>query len=210
VEPSFAREMAIMAGRFLRHSEITLDCNKQVAKDAFAEYGFKGNLPLELRAEPGRILSRWGDAGWGQAVADDKHSGRFRDELVDAVAEMLRDRWKPDPAPAWVTCIPSRNHPTLVPDFADRLASALDLPFVPAIAKVKDNESQKGQQNRFHQCRNLDGVFAIVGDVPDGPVLLADDVVDSTWTMTVAAALLKHAGSGAVWPVALTTSSVGA
>jgi ATP-dependent DNA helicase RecQ len=202
--------MAIVAGRFLRHSEIALDCNKQVAKDAFAEYGFRGNLPLELRAETGRILSRWGDAGWGQVVADDKHSGRFRDELVDAVAEMLRDRWRPDPAPTWVTCIPSRNHPRLVPDFADRLASALGLPFVSVIAKVKDNEPQKGQQNRFHQCRNLDGVFAIVGDVPDGPVLLVDDVVDSAWTMTMTAALLKRAGSGAVWPVALTTSSVGA
>ncbi|MDK1492954.1 RecQ family ATP-dependent DNA helicase [Sinorhizobium sp. 7-81] len=209
VEPSFARETAVLAGRFLRHSEIPLDCNKQVAKDAFAEYGFRGNLPLELRAETGRILSRWGDAGWGQVVADDKHAGRFRDELVDAVAEMLRDRWQPNPSPMWVTCVPSRNHPMLVPDFAARLANLLGLPFAPVVTKVKDNEPQKGQQNRFHQCRNLDGVFAIVGNVPDGPVLLVDDVVDSAWTMTVTAALLKRAGSGPVWPLALTTSSVG-
>ncbi|GFE97583.1 MULTISPECIES: RecQ family ATP-dependent DNA helicase [unclassified Gluconobacter] len=209
VDPSFTRKTAFAAGRFLRHSEIVLECNKQVAKDAFAEYGLRGNLPLELRAEPGRILSRWGDAGWGQVVADDKHNGRFRDELVDAVVEMLRDRWQPNPSPTWVTCVPSRNHPTLVPDFAHRLAKALGLPFVQAIVKVKDNEPQKGQQNRFHQCRNLDGVFEIVGAVSNGPVLLLDDVVDSAWTMTVAAALLRQAGSGPVWPVALTTSSVG-
>lgn len=209
VGPSFTRNTAIVAGRFLRHSEIVLDCNKQVAKDAFAEYGLKGNLPLELRAEPGRILSRWADAGWGQVVADDKHNGHFRDDLVDAVAEMLRDRWRPNPSPTWVTCVPSRNHPTLVADFGRRLAKALGLPFVPAIVKVKDNEPQKGQQNRFHQCRNLDGVFSIVGAVPSGPVLLLDDVVDSAWTMTVAAVLLRQAGSGPVWPVALTTSSVG-
>lgn len=209
IDPSFTRQAATLAGRFLRHSEIVLECNKQVATDAFVEYGFRGNLPLDLRAQPGRILSRWGDAGWGQIVAEDKRDGHFRDELVDAVAEMLSDRWQPNPSPTWVTCVPSKTHPTLVPDFANRLANALGLPFVPAIEKVKDNEPQKGQQNRFHQCRNLDGVFEIVGTLPVGPVLLVDDVVDSAWTMTVAAARLRLAGSGPVWPVALTTSSVG-
>lgn len=210
VEPSFTRATAISAARFLRHSEIALECNKQVAKDAFAEYGFRGNLPGALRAETGRILSRWGDAGWGQPVADDKHNGHFRDSLVDAVAEMIRDRWRPTPSPAWITCVPSRNHPALVPDFASRLANALALPFLPIVTKVKDNEPQKRQQNRFHQCQNLDGVFGIEGEVPDGAVLLVDDVVDSGWTLTVIAALLRQAGSGPVWPVALTTSSLGA
>ena len=210
VEPSFTRDAAISAARFLRHSEIAMECNKQVAKDAFAEYGFRGNLPEALRAETGRILSRWGDAGWGQLVADDKHNGHFRDELVDAIAEMIRDRWQPTPAPVWVTCVPSRNHPALVPDFANRLANALALPFLPIVTKVKDNEPQKRQQNRFHQCQNLDGVFGIERAVPAGTVLLVDDVVDSGWTLTVIAALLRQAGSGPVWPLALTTSSLGA
>lgn len=210
VEPSFTRETAITAARFLRHSELALECNKQVARDAFAEYGFRGNLPAALRAETGRILSRWGDAGWGQLVADDKHDGHFRDELVDAVVEMLNDRWQPTPPPEWVTCVPSRNHPDLVPDYARRLAEALGLPFEPIVTKVKDNDQQKVQQNRFHQCRNLDGVFAIDDPIPEGPVLLVDDVVDSGWTLTVIAALLRQAGSGAVWPLALTTSSLGA
>lgn len=210
IEPSFTREAAISAARFLRHSEIALECNKQVAKDSFAEYGFRGNLPEALRAETGRILSRWGDAGWGQLVANDKHNGHFRDELVDAIAEMIRDRWQPTPAPAWITCVPSRNNPALVPDFANRLANALALPFLPVVTKVKHNEPQKGQQNRFHQCQNLDGVFGIEGDVPAGAVLLVDDVVDSGWTLTVIAALLRQAGSGPVWPLALTTSSLGA
>jgi Predicted amidophosphoribosyltransferases len=104
----------------------------------------------------------------------------------------------------------SRNHPTLVPSYAERLAAALGLPFVPIVQKVRDNEQQKGQQNRFHQCRNLDGVFAMEGKPPEGPVLLVDDVVDSAWTLTVIAALLRKAGSGPVWPLALTTSSIGA
>ncbi|RMH96277.1 MAG: ATP-dependent DNA helicase RecG, partial [Calditrichaeota bacterium] len=199
--------LVVDAKRFLRHSEIVFQPKRQVAKGAFVVYGFKGNLPEELRAEEGRILSRWGDAGWGTLVADDKHAGYFRDELVEAVAEMIQKRWNPSPPPEWVTCIPSQRHPQLVPDFAGRLANRLNIPFVKAIIKVAENEPQKLQQNRFHQCRNLDGVFEIPHPVPAGPVLLVDDIIDSGWTMTVAAALLRQAGSGPVYPVALASTS---
>ena len=209
VGTTFSRDAAVEAGRFLRHAEFDFRCNIQVAASAFAEYDFSGNLPNALRAETGRILSRWCDAGWGRLVAEDKQNGHFRDELVDAMAAMVRDRWTPEPAPTWVTCIPSQRHPKLVLDFARRLAVRLGLEFTPAITKVKDNAPQKAQQNRFHQCRNLDGVFVIDGEVSDGSVLLVDDVVDSGWTLTIAAALLRRAGSGPVWPVALTTSGVG-
>lgn len=210
VAQDFTRATAIAATRYLRQAELELKCKKQIARGAFPEYGLNwNNIPERFRAETGRILSRWGDAGWGQVVADDKHAGHFRDELVDAVAEMLNDRWQPTPRPTWVTCVPSLNHPNLVPDFARRLADALGLPFKPVVKKVKGNEPQKVQQNRFHQCRNLDGVFGIDEPVPIGPVLIVDDVVDSAWTLTITAALLRRAGSGPVWPCALTTSSIG-
>ncbi len=206
---SVDQTLAIEATRFLRQAELVFKPKVQVAKDAFPEYGFRGNLPKDLRAEEGRILSRWGDAGWGSLVADDKHGGHFRDELVDAVAEMIRDRWRPSPSPRWVTCVPSRRHPTLVPDFARRLAEKLGLPFLEVIDKVRDNEPQKAQQNRFHQCHNLDGVFRVSGQVPTQPVLLVDDIIDSGWTVTVLAALLRGAGSGPVFPVALASTSSG-
>jgi ATP-dependent DNA helicase RecQ len=209
VAESFSHQGAVDASRYLKHSELPLECKKQVANGAFSNYGFRGNLPVNLRAEAGRILSRWGDAGWGQLVADDKHAGRFRDELVETVAEMVLERWRPDPPPTWVTCIPSRNHPELVPDFSRRLAGRLGLPFIQAVSKVRDNQQQKLQQNRFHQCRNLDGVFNIVDGIPPGPVLLIDDVVDSAWTMTIVSALLRQAGSGPVWPLVLATTSTG-
>ena len=38
--------------------------------------------------------------------------------------------------------------------------------------------------------------------LPAGPVLLVDDVIDSGWTMTVAARLLRRAGAAAVLPFA--------
>jgi ATP-dependent DNA helicase RecQ len=204
-----AMALTIEAGRFLRHTELPLECKKRVPPEAFSEFGWQGNLPEDLRAEVGRVLSRWADAGWGRFVAEDKHANHFRDELVEAVAEMVQDRWRPQPSPVWVTCVPSRNHPNLVPEFARRLAARLRLPFVAAVSKVRDNEPQKLQQNRYHQCRNLDGVFAVAPNILPGPVLLVDDVVDSAWTLTVIAAILKRAGSGPVWPVALATAGVG-
>ena len=105
--------------------------------------------------------------------------------------------------------IPSRLRPVLVPDCAQRLAAALQLAFHPVVVKTKDNEQQKTQQNQFHQCRNLDGVFRIDAPIPAGSVLLLDDVVDSGWTMTVVAALLRQAGCGPVLPVAFATASAG-
>lgn len=209
ISEEFSHHLAVAAALYLKHAELPLECKKQVASGAFEHYGFRGNLPENLRAETGRILSRWGDAGWGRIVAEDKHNNHFRDDLVTAVTEMIRERWQPEPAPTWVTCVPSRNHPELVPNFARRLAASLNLPFVEAVTKERDNRPQKLQQNRYHQCRNLDGVFAITPEIPNGPVLLVDDMVDSAWTMTVIAALLRRAGSGPVWPVALASTSTG-
>jgi ATP-dependent DNA helicase RecQ len=40
-----------------------------------------------------------------------------------------------------------------------------------------------------------------------GPVLLADDRIDTGWTMTVAAKLLREAGAPAVLPLALAVAT---
>ena len=74
------------------------------------------------------------------------------------------------------------------------------------VSKIKDNEPQKLQNNSWHQCRNLDGAFAIKKGAAGTPVLLVDDMVESRWTVTVIAALLRQAGSGQVFPVALATT----
>ena len=42
-----------------------------------------------------------------------------------------------------------------------------------------------------------------------GPVLLIDDIVDSRWTMTVAAWLLRSNGNGEVWPLVLARAAAG-
>ena len=196
------------AASFLKQAEMPITAKKQLPANAFVNYNFHGNLPASLQAKQGRVLCRWGDAGWGKLVADNKHTRHFCDELVDAVVEMITKRWQPTHSPDWVCCVPSINHPQLVTDFAQRLANKLKIPFINAVIKTKANQPQKGQQNRFHQCRNLDGAFSIHQPIPNGAVLLVDDIVDSGWTLTVIAALLQQAGSGVVFPVALASTSV--
>jgi ATP-dependent DNA helicase RecQ len=203
-------DLAAKASIFLHRGDMVIEPKKQVAHKSFKKYDFlRLNIPIRLRSEVGRILSRWGDSGWGQLVIEDKHNNLFRDEVVDAMVEMIQDRWTPSPPLEWVTCVPSNYHPNLVPDMARSLASKLGLPFIEAIIKVYDNEPQKNQNNRFFQCQNLDGAFEINGEISDGPVLLVDDVVASGWTMAILAALLRNEGSGPVYPVALASTGVG-
>ena len=208
---SVDRNFVIAAYNFLHHSEMPFRPKGYVPVGALQSYNIVGNLRnYGLMASEGRILSRWQDAGWGREVAYDKqYTGNFRDDLIEAVADMYEKRWRPSPAPQWVTCVPSQNNPSLVPDFAQRLANRLGLEFVDAIQKIRNNQPQKNQQNSFHQCRNLDGAFAVSDSVPRTPVLLVDDIIDSGWTVTVLAALLRRNGSGPVYPVALASTTPG-
>jgi hypothetical protein len=78
------------------------------------------------------------------------------------------------------------------------------------------------------QLRNLLGAFEVAGKalsarsppaadcawprvnpgaIPSGPVLLLDDVVDSGWTLTLLAVMLRQHGSGPVYPFALAKAS---
>jgi ATP-dependent DNA helicase RecQ len=149
----------------------------------------------------------WGDAGWGELVRQGKYrDNHFHDDLVTACAALIRE-WAPNPAAQWVTCIPSLRHPNLIPDFAARLAGALNLPFHPVLVKIDHRQPQKEMENAAHKARNVEGSLQIQGNLPASPVLLIDDMVDSKWTLTVAAFLLTSRGSGPVYPLALASTA---
>jgi ATP-dependent DNA helicase RecQ len=200
VEPQLVHD----AIEFLRGTSLPLEPRKKWPTGDMPLFGLRGNIRPEHRAQPGKALCMWGDAVWGRLVQQGKYvDGRFSDELVLACAELVR-KWNPLPAPAWVTCIPSLRHPHLVPDFARRLASELKLPFQRAIVKTEHRPEQKTMANSAQQARNVDGSLDLVEQsLPAGPVLLIDDMVDSRWTLTVAAWLLRANGNDDVWPLAL-------
>ena len=164
----------------------------------------RGSIQLEYQYQEGRALCIWRDSGWGNLVYQGKYQDKhFADELVEACTTMVNE-WNPTPQPTWVTCIPSRRHPDLVPNFAQRLAVSLNIPFYDVLEKTDDRPEQKSMANSSQQARNVDGSLALkTSEVPDGPVFLVDDMVDSRWTITVATFLLRSNGSGEVFPLAL-------
>ncbi|HXU75304.1 MAG TPA: RecQ family zinc-binding domain-containing protein, partial [Methylomirabilota bacterium] len=193
-------------------------------------------IPERLRPREGRVLCLYGDAGWGGEVARGKYrDGQFSDALVQAAADLILKRWRPEPAPKWVTAIPSRRHTELVLGFARRLAAKLELPFLPVLSQRGDTRPQKEMLNSTMQLRNVLGAFAVCeppadpgadwrqkvtplaatvagagarARLPASPVLLVDDMVDSKWTITMASVLLQQHGSGPVYPFALASSSL--
>lgn len=197
-------ELVKAAVEFLRRTSLPIEPRKKWPDGGMPQYGVKGVIAPAHQAESGKALCIWGDAGWGGLVRQGKyHEGHFSDDLVAACVKMIQE-WNPQPSPTWVTCVPSLRHPELVPNFAQRLAVALGLPFHMVIAKRDARPEQKTMANSIQQARNIDGSFALNGQpIPPGPVLLVDDMVDSRWTLTVAAWGLRKNGSGPVWPLAL-------
>jgi ATP-dependent DNA helicase RecQ len=162
--------------------------------------------------EIGRALCILGDPGWGRDVAQVVSSGpgpdrRFADHLAGAAMEVIRGRWRPNPMPEWVTCVPSTARPGSVEAFAERLASVLGLPFAACLTSA-EGPPQAWMQNSAQQGANARARLGVVGRaVRSGPVLLVDDLVDSRWTLTVAGSLLREAGAGPVFPFALAVAT---
>ena len=196
------QETVRQAVEFLRRTSLPIEPRRR--------WPSRQNIPPQQRAQEGRCLCVWGDAGWGNLVRSGKYvHNRFSDELVEASANLIRE-WQPEPALVWVTCIPSRRHPNLVKDFAGRLATELGLPFREALVKTDDRPEQKEMANSTQQARNVEGSLAVVpAQLVGGPVLLVDDIVDSRWTFTIASALLRDSGCGPVHPFALADASTG-
>ena len=189
---------------FLKNMYLPIEPRKQWPRAGlFSRYNFsQQTIASDLRAETGRALCIYGDGSLGALVHDGKYrTKQFDQQLVEACINLYK-KWDMRPTPTWVTCIPSLNLPDLVPDFAKRLANALGLPFRPCLHKVVANRPQKNMENSTLQVKNLDGVFALDAVLLE-PCLLVDDIVDSRWTFTVAAALLRQAGCSAVYPLAL-------
>ncbi len=207
---TYSLELVNQAIKFLRRSDQIIEPRKTWVAQAFSIYGFSGKIKDDLKAEPGRALSLWGDAGWGELVQRGKYvDNYFDDALLEGVCDMIQ-RWQPQPFPAWVTCVPSLNHRQLVPNFAERLAKKLNLPFLPIVQKIRPTQYQKQMSNSYQQAHNLDGAFAIEScPGMSGSVFLVDDILNSRWTFTVISALLRRAGSGLVFPVALALNILG-
>ena len=198
---------------FVKHRYIAIKPRKrfgssgEMASIAFSTYQFPYQ-DNDLASEPGLALSRWRDGVWGNLVADGKKANAFSDELIAPMVAMIRTLPFTQ-QPRWLTYVPSLRRPTLVKDFAHKLAKALNIHCADAVQMLEMRPEQKTMENSFHRSVNLDGAFELdATQVYSDPVLLLDDATDSGWTLAVVAALLRRAHSGAVYPVTLTSTSV--
>jgi ATP-dependent DNA helicase RecQ len=177
----------------------------------------RGRIPAEVTAEPGRALGRLVAAGWGgrlrQLLDPACPDGPVPDDVFHAVVGVLAG-WGWERRPAAVVTIASSGRGSLIDSLGGRLAQVGRLPLLGRVEYARpDAGPAGGSENSAQRVRALWDRFrlpaALTGALAglDGPVLLVDDRVDTGWTMTLVARLLREAGATAVLPLALAITS---
>ncbi|MER7769778.1 RecQ family ATP-dependent DNA helicase [Kitasatospora sp. NPDC096140] len=187
----------------------------------------KGRIPAGEQAETGRALGRLSDIGWGTRLrtllAEQAPDVPVPGEAVDALVAVLAD-WARGPGgwagpatsggtrlerPVGVVTMASSTRPQLVGSLGARIAEIGRMPLLGRIEYAGGLPPHGARSNSAQRLHSLAGSLVLPPEVEQavaaagGPVLLVDDLVDSGWTVTVAARLLRRAGAGAVLPLVL-------
>ena len=167
-----------------------------------------GRIGAGETAEHGRVLARFTDLGLGQQLRGllAEPDAPVPEWVLPYCFQVLQE-WGWAERPAAVVAVPSRAHPQLVGSLAAGIASRGRLVDLGTLRLVGSEVERAG--NSAFRLRQVFDRFALTADQSEqlptlaGPVLLVDDLVDSRWTLTVAARLLRSAGAASVLPFAL-------
>jgi ATP-dependent DNA helicase RecQ len=168
----------------------------------------RGKLPVAEQSETGRALARLTDLGYGSRLrsllAADSPDGPVPDDLFRACVQVLAS-WDWVHRPSAVVHIGSARRPALIAELSTRLATVgrlTDLGGIPHLGR-----SSTGRTNSALRLREVWDAYqvpdAIAAQTSGQPVLLIDDYVDTGWTFTTVARLLRRAGASTVYPFAL-------
>ncbi|UOR00256.1 DEAD/DEAH box helicase [Leucobacter allii] len=176
----------------------------------------RGRIAVAERPETGRVIARLTDLGWGGRLRERFAPGApdrpIDAGLLDGVLATLRD-WPWDARPVGVVAMPSLTRPQLVGSTAAAIAERGRLPLLGALEVDPEIPvTGPGGNSAFRLAAvwrrfEVGPALAAAAAQAPGPILLVDDLVDSRWTLTVAARLLRAAGAPSVLPFAL--ASVG-
>jgi ATP-dependent DNA helicase RecQ len=163
-----------------------------------------GRIPAGELADTGRAIGRLSDIGWGARLRElvGSEDVPVPRDVLDACVRVLAG-WGWAERPVGVVGIGSRTRPHQLDQLARRIAEIGRLPLLGTLTPAGPRPAEHA-----NSAQRLAAVWGGFDTVPDlsglaGPVLLVDDLVDSGWTATVAARLLRRAGAPAVLPFAL-------
>jgi ATP-dependent DNA helicase RecQ len=202
------------ASERLRRPGVEIDPRRQWPSGmAKLDVPLSGRIGAEVVAAPGRSLGRLTDIGWGNRLRDlfspTTEDGPVPDDMVNACVQVLAS-WGWAERPVGVVTIGSQSRPRLVASIGERISTIGRLTYLGEIGSEPSGEPRANSALRLAQVwRKLtveaqltERLFAL-----NGPVLLVDDRLDTGWTMTVAAKLLREAGVPAVLPFVLATTT---
>jgi ATP-dependent DNA helicase RecQ len=174
-----------------------------------------GKIPPAQGAEPGRALGRLTDVGWGTRLrallADGAPDEPAGSDLIGALIKVLA-AWDWADRPVAMVTMASNTRPLLIESLGKALADIGRLPYLGSLAYTGGGPGPR-RHNSAQRLRTVWDAFTVPAPLGQavaeagGPVLLIDDRIESGWTMTVAARLLREAGAPAVLPLALAVTT---
>lgn len=162
-----------------------------------------GKIAAGELADVGRVIGRLSDIGWGTRLREltGGEDQPIPKDVLDACVRVLAG-WGWEERPVGVVGIGSRSRPHQLDHLTRRISDIGRLPLLGMLTPAGERPAQHA-----NSAQRLAAVWSAFETpdftLPDGPVLLIDDLIDTGWTMTVAARLLRKAGAGAVLPFAL-------
>ena len=188
--------------------------------------------PLMLAVTEEHAPRRWhvrqvlddpaGDRDWGITAEVDLEASDEEGAPVDGPVDPALGRacvqvlaeWRWSDRPAAVVSIPSRSRTRLVHSLAEGMAEVGHLPYLGELEVPEGFPSGGHGGNSAYRLAALWEKFRVPPELAEGldrlggrPVLLVDDLVDSRWTLAVAARALRRAGSGPVLPFVLASQA---
>lgn len=152
----------------------------------------------------GRTIGRLTDLGWGtrlRQLLDSPDDDVPADVLKAAVAVLAAWSW--DQRPVAVMGLDSTTHPKLIGSLVDGLAELGRLTNLGILRYRPERRPVTAANSAFRVAALAEAWTEPEIGALTGPVLLIDDLVDTGWTQTMAARVLRRAGVESVLPFAL-------